>query len=328
MSEHPRGEGGSAADATTHESEWTALAERAAAGDVAARRRVHQLIEPIISYQTTQFCKRFCRNHRYQFRCTLPQPLSGAPADALYCEWGNASLGWMLDYLVGGRRLLRYEGRDGASLYAYLYAVANSLPFYERWKDWRFGRRVRVPEYIRELGDDAPKVFHALQHGDAIPLIAQQTGIDEATCADLAERIVLVLTQRRRLHLLNPPQVGSLSHGDGDEEFEQEFESPGAGPELQVEHLQLAEAWQQLTPEEQYVLEAMLVEERDALEVLECLASLNIAIHPKVAPADTDRQQLYYFRRKALAKLTRLAGYAATEQQSNPADSNAATSGV
>ncbi|WP_455212141.1 hypothetical protein, partial [Kaarinaea lacus] len=61
-----------------------------------------------------------------------------------------------------------------------------------------------------------------------------------------------------------------------------------------------------LTAVEQFVLEAMLIDEQDASDVLSALIKLNISIADGVPAQQTNRQQLYYFRRKALAKLAEM----------------------
>ena len=57
---------------------------------------------------------------------------------------------------------------------------------------------------------------------------------------------------------------------------------------------------------EQFVIEALVIEQQDANAVLAALAKLGVSIKPGVAAQDTDRQQLYYFRRKTLAKIAGL----------------------
>jgi hypothetical protein len=52
----------------------------------------------------------------------------------------------------------------------------------------------------------------------------------------------------------------------------------------------------------------MDIDDQDANDVLAALEKLNISIKDNVAAQDTDRQQLYYFRRKTLAKLAKLTG--------------------
>ncbi len=292
------------------------LAHGAARGDQEARTRVSEIAHPIITFQTSRFCKRFCNDNRYRYHCTLAGPQGAAPGtaatDAHYCEWGNASYGWMLDDLTRPERLQRFQGNNGASLGDYLYHIANSLPFYERWKDWRFGRKVHVPTYIREMDSDADRVFYALRAGDTVPLIAQKTGRNESEIDELAQRILVELTRRKRLHLLNPPSTVSLSGSGEDEDdtamVQADVASFDTAPEVHEQNAQLRAAWEQLDAVEQFVLEATLIEDQDANEVLAALKKLDIRIAEGVPAADTDRQQLYYFRRKTLAKLGKLAG--------------------
>ena len=69
----------------------------------------------------------------------------------------------------------------------------------------------------------------------------------------------------------------------------------------QREHLR--QAWAGLDPVEQFVLEAMIVEEQDAGDVLDALRTLDVSIKAGVSATETNVQQLYYFKRKALSRL-------------------------
>ena len=286
----------------------TRLAQAAADGDVPARKRVSEIAHPIISYQTNSFCKRFCKENHYYHQCTLFPDWGSSRADALFCEWGNASYTWMLDDLTKTSRLKTFKGTDGARLGGYLFHIANSLPFYERWKDWRFGRKIHVPTYIREMEHDAAKVFLALLGGENIPMIAQKLVRAEPEIEDLVNNIIISLTKRKRLHLLDPPQTVSLTNPapgttDGDQ-------LDVASSDLSAEDLenreQLQSAWVALDTAEQFVLEAMLIEDRDAKDVLKALARLDISLANGVPATETNQQQLYYFRRKTLIKLEKL----------------------
>lgn len=288
-------------------------ARQAAAGDTQARRQVSLLAEPMINYQTKQFCKRFCKDHRFHYRCSLPAPWGNPPPGAALCEWGNASFCWMLDDLTHDKRLLRFKGEQASGLKGYLFSIANSHAFYERWKDWRFGRRVHVPTYIQALAPEAAKVFFALQAGTDMAFIAQQIGKSEDEAQALAQQILIELTQRNRLHLLDTPHEVSLTGlGDAGDEVDEAhglqgyIPSDDLAPEDWESRELLATAWQQLTAVEQFVLEAMVIEQQDAIDVLAGLRRLNISIVDGVEPARIDRQQLYYFRRKTIAKLKRL----------------------
>ena len=285
------------------------LATMAAEGDANARKTVNALVDNIIAFQTDRFCKRFCRENRYYYICTLPKPWGSSPKDAPLCEWGNASYAWMLDDLTNANRLLQYEGKQGARINDYIYRIANSLPFYERWKDWRFGRKVHVPTYIQDMAPDAGKVFLALRSGEAIANIAQRLGKPQVDIEALCQRIVVCLTKRNRLHLLDPPNTVSLSTmNQNDEEDGGEADIPffDVDPEQLEANEKLWQVWKKLTAVEQFVLEAMLIDEQDANDVLSALIKLDISIADGVPASQTNRQQLYYFRRKSLAKLAQL----------------------
>ncbi len=286
------------------------LARRAAQGNYDARKKVYSLVQPVIDFQTNRFCRRFCAENQHLYRCSLSQPVGSTKSDSMLCEWGNGSYGWMLDDLCKADRLLKYEARNGAGLFGYLYSIANSLPFYERWKDWRFGRKQRVPTYIQSISEQAGKVFYALRSQSDLQAIAQQLAIPLAEVEVLARQIVATLTKRHKLYLLDPPQLSSLTGTGQDEQDGSTHQIDVATFDEPAEQYQqrelLQKAWNKLDAVEQFVLEALVVEEQDAGEVLEALLALDISIKPGVSAKDTNRQQLYYFRRKSLSKLAGL----------------------
>ena len=287
------------------------LAKAAAAGEKNARQQINTLVQPIIDFQTSRFCKRFCNENQYLYRCTLKPPMGAMHDDAAICEWGNASFGWMLNDLSRANRLLKYQGLNGASLFDYFYQIANSLPFYERWKDWRFGRKVHVPTYIKSLAPDAARVFFGLRAGNSLEMLAQKLSRPLIVIEQLAQAIVRVLTQKKRLHLLNPPKLISMTESvdDGESDMEDrqiELASYDETPEIQEDKQRLHQAWSKLNAVEQFVLEALLMDELDAEDVLTALRTLHMSIKKGVPAEQTDRQQLYYFRRKTLAKLAGL----------------------
>ncbi len=287
------------------------LAQNASQGDVAARKQINALTHPIINYQTARFCKRFCFENRYRYACSLDKPFGPAATGAHLCEWGNASYGWMLNDLSNSKRLLRYQAKDGSSLNNYLYSIANSLPFYERWKDWRFDGRVHVPTYIQQLQPAASQVFYGLRAQETIALIAQKLGKSEQEIQQLSRDIIVSLTKKNRLHLLNPPSTVSLTElthdsAENDNFTQSDIPSYDEALEISEEKLKLHTAWGQLEPVEQYVLEALIIEQQDAGDVLLALRQLNISIKQGVAAHETNRQQLYYYRRKTIVKLNDL----------------------
>jgi hypothetical protein len=291
------------------------LARLAASGEPAARKQVNDIADPIIRYQTDRFCKRFCYDNKYHYRCSLEKPWGKSPAGAHLCEWGNASYGWMLDDLTGSGRLQKFEGKNNARLNDYLFAIANSLPFYERWKDWRFGKLLHVPTYVQALHANAAAVFRGLHQQLNPNEIAQKHQLELALVKQLADQIIILLTQRKRLHLLNPPRTISLTgfniyHGTERDDVQHQGDIPwhDTAPEDWDASLKLQDAWQSLSIAEQFVLESMMIEEQDANDVLQALQTLDIAIAEGIPASQTNRQQLYYFRRKTLEKLARSMG--------------------
>ncbi len=283
------------------------LAQRAAQGDIEAQREVYGIADPIIDFQTNRFCKRFCHQNQFRYRCSLSKPIGSMATDASLCEWGNASYGWMLDDLCKPQRLKKFEGRNQASLFNYLYSIANSLPFYERWKDWRFGRKQQVPLYIRDLGEQAASVFYAMRRNQELPEIAQSVSLSLAATETLISDIVLQLTRRHRLYLLDPPHEVSLSVVGADDAEETSHQQDIPVHDEAIENVQqrelLRRAWANLDAVEQFVLEAMIVEEQDVGDVLKALQALDVSIKHGVDADHTNPQQLYYFKRKALSKL-------------------------
>ena len=282
------------------------LAQNAAENDASARKKVNELIAPIIHYQTNRFCKRFCKENRSRFKCTLKSPTGSPPADASLCEWGNGSYAWMLNDLSSANRLKKYQANNNATLFDYCYVIANSLPFYERWKDWRFGRKVYIPTYIQALGKKAETVYYALRSQQSIEQISQQTSLSVNQTRELSREIIKLLTLKNRLFLLNPWQNISLTQDDDTKTqsiVESETATYDKPIETHEENLLLSKAWKNLNPVEQFVIEAMVIEEQDAEIVLNSLKKLNISFKAGFMAEELDRQQLYYFRRKTLAKL-------------------------
>ncbi|GMR01472.1 MAG: hypothetical protein BMS9Abin19_0862 [Gammaproteobacteria bacterium] len=283
------------------------LARDAAENDAPARKRVNDLIAPVIHYQTNRFCKRFCKENRSRFKCTLNSPIGSPPSDANLCEWGNGSYAWMLNDLSSANRLKKYQANNNATLFDYCYVIANSLPFYERWKDWRFDRKVYVPSYIQALGKTAVTVFYALRSQQSIEQISQQISQSVDQTKELSREIVKLLTQKNKLFLLNVSQNISLTQDTDDANAQSSVESETATYDKPIEtyeeNLLLSKIWKNLSPIEQFIIEALVIEEQDAQIVLNTLKKLNLSFKAGVIAEDLDRQQLYYFRRKTLAKL-------------------------
>ena len=283
------------------------LARSATEGDKAARVSINELIHPVIDYQTNKFCRRFCHQNRFIYRCSLTRPIGNAAAGAMLCEWGNASYGWMLNDLTNASRLNKYEAKNGASLFDYLYRIGNSLPFYERWKDWRFGRRVHVPTYIQDISPHAAGIFYGLRSHQELTFIAQQLALSMVDVEKLSRLIINTLIERNRLYLLDPPVSQSLTDASDEESCSAANQIDLPGWDEAIEDLQQKEKlnkfWSQLDAMEQFVLEALVIDEQDAQSVLSALKQMDITIKKGVSANQTTVQQLYYFKRKTLSKL-------------------------
>lgn len=284
------------------------LVRDAVAGDAQARKAINERVLPVIEYQTNRLCKRFCKENRYRYRCTLNPPLGNPTEDAALCEWGNGSYGWMLDDLTSNKRLQNYQARNKASLFDYCYVIANSLPFYERWKDWRFGRSTYVPEYIRTLGKEAVNIFYGLQSQLSHEQMSQQYQIELDTVKLHCRQVIALLTRHNRLYLLSTVRHVSLS-SDDDHAGNHLSVEIATTDEPVTEHetkVQLTHAWKRLSALEKFVIEALVIDDQDARTVLNTLSKLGISLKAGVEADQINRQQLYYFRRKTLEKLHRL----------------------
>jgi len=289
------------------------LINTALSGDSQAKKQIAGLADPVINKQTKIFCRRFCKENRVISNCTLFPQWQHSEKTTPLCEWGNGSYAWMLEDLTKPERLSKYEGRGDARLIDYWHVISTSLPFYERWKDWRFGRRERAPTYIAALDPQAHRVFLLLRYQYEIADIAQRLKRSEEEIQTLTQAIVAELMQRNKLHLLDPPKNVSLSdldtNDDDDQSSEADIEVWDVAPEQQEAIDLMKTAWKELDPAQQFVLQAMLVDEMDAKEVLAALIEADIRILPDVAPEDLNRQQLYHVRRRAVAQLAGLVTY-------------------
>ena len=295
------------------------LAKDASLQNRTSRIKINEIVFPIISVKTTTFCKKYCQSNKSRYSCTLPEkPYSNSSNSSNYsplCEWGNASYAWMLDDLTNSGRLNKFKGENGASLAAYFQTIAHSIPFRERWKDWRFKNRVNVPSCIKLLHPMASSIFIGQYNQKTTRDIAQSLKLNYQFVDNLADQILITLTKNNKLHLLLPKKEISLTgFGLQNDETSEFQEHQGHVP---CEDIDLAEedqkdrikwAWKKLNCVEQFVLEEMLIENEDAHNVLESLTAMNISIKNGVSPEKTNRQQLFYFRRKALKKLALIAG--------------------
>lgn len=295
------------------------LARKAAAGDEAAREAVSRLVHPLIQKKTNYFCKKHCHDHNRHYRCPLDYKWGLQEKDAPLCDLGNASYLWMLERLTAPEELLKFKGIRGAKLLTYLSKVVDSLPFNEKWKDFRFNRHIDVPAYIQDISPLAGKVYRWLIDRHPLGLIAQMAGAPIEKIEEVFELIVVELTERGKLHLLdnpNPKTIKAISlTGLGQDEEDPESnavegEIPDYSWDPAVEEVRRRKdvVWKKLTAVERFVVEKMVMEDHEAMEVLDALMLAEISIKEGVPPEKIDRQQLFHFKRETIKKLRRLLG--------------------
>jgi len=291
------------------------LAQKAKLGVKDSRLKINEIVFPIISKKTGQFCRHYCQKNWQQTICTLPEnPYPTTSNIAPLCEWGNASYAWMLDDLTKPNRLNCYQGKNGASIEVYFKKISNSIPFRERWKDWRFKNRVSAPTCVKNIHKLAPSVFIGLYNQKNTHDISHQLGLAFDFVEEIAHQVLITLTKENKLHLLLPKKEISLTgfglhRSETSESQEHQGDIPYFDPDMEkTEQAEMIKnAWKKLDCVEQFVLESMLIEGEDAFSVLESLKVMNISIKKNVLPEDTNRQQLFHFKRKSLNKLAVLA---------------------
>lgn len=295
------------------------LAKKAAAGDEAAREAVVRLLHPLIQRQTKTFCKRYCFEDHKEVRCTVEKEWArDTEEDALDCDLGHSSYAWMLEDLI--KKLLIYKGSRDAKLSTYFYSIINSLPFYERWKDDRFKRRINIPTCIQDLSPLAEKIFRWMIDCHPVNMMAQKAKVSEEKIEEIADRIIGELTEEGKLYLLNASTHKKNLDTTSLTGFGQDKDDPESGhvmgdipdeswdPAKDQLRLKIREGKNKLAPIEQSVLDEMVIEGRNAKDVLKSLVQNGMTIKEGVLPEEINLQQLFYFKRKTLAKLKRLSG--------------------
>ena len=274
------------------------------------REELFTILDGLINKKLNTLCKKYCFKNRHQFHCTIDLLWGiNEPGNPL-CEWGNASYAWILDELTHDNRLKKIQGENNSSITKYFSKIIHSITFIERFKNWRFQRRIRVPEYIKAIDIDAHKVFWGLCDNDHARNIAQRLGREELEVGEIINRINIELVKRSRSHLLDLTQCPQPSpHNEGSE---QDNEAQIAIEDKTYEQIELESkvknAYDHLTWLEQYIIDSMIIDSLSAKSVLESLIKQNITVDEKIKPADMNIQHVYYFFRKTLAKLKEITG--------------------
>ena len=262
----------------------------------------HELIDSHIQ----RLCKQLCYGNRFDYLCTLDDKWSRPPTDAVLCEWGNASYDWMLSELEYLQKQNAINGREVLQKRNYYNKILSSTPFWERYKNWRFKRRLRVPDYIKALDPDARQVFWWLHDQDNAENIAQRLRRNSKEIKRLINDIQLELAKRHRSYLLEPDieySLETLNPVDSENFFS--FETQ---PEKQELQQKIKYAYQQLSWLEQFVLDSMVVDGLKADSVLSALKSQSLSLSEKLSCEQMNVQHVYYFLRKTISKLKETAG--------------------
>ncbi len=278
-----------------------ALAALASEGNIDACNQLNVMITPLINEQNRRFCQRFCGQNNRRYQCSLlgaEESVNNEQSSATVCEWGKAGYLWMLAALTDRQQLLQYEQRHQDTLADYFFQHINSLNFYQQWKNWRFSTTQPLPAFIQQMGPDSAKLFQLLKTGRRTTFIAQNLSLPETEISVKIQQLIQELVNRQKLFLLDSADSSYPSVNNIDDL---------AGKKVENNPKQtLLQAWEPLTPVEQFIVQALLVENQSAEDVLYALKTLDIRIKEGVLPEDCNPQQLTGFK---LAVLKKLAGF-------------------
>jgi len=261
------------------------------------------VISGIIDQNITKLCKSFCMDNCIKYQCTLEKTDNRSNSVLSLCEWGNGTYDWMLNELNHIQYQNEIKNRTILSYEHYFRKIVTSLQFWERYKNWRFNRRIRVPDYIKALDPDACKIFWGLYNQDTIDNIAQRLNREFDEINSLVTNIYTELSARKRGHILMKNKEFSLSHVNQELVNEVDSHLTDQSLETHLERESVMKAYKQLTWQEQYILDVMVIDKISALSVLKTLQNQSISLDNKIDPKELNIQNIYYFLRKTLIKL-------------------------
>lgn len=288
----------------------------ASVDDANARRKAHpsradllSLASQIVQARVAPCCKRYCFDNRARHQCTVDKRWGLSSASAPLCEWGNATYLWMMEELASDTKLASLKGKGVVHVDRYWQTVVNSGLFWERFKDWRFRRRLRVPAYIKALHPNAHRIFWALCDGDSVANIAQRLGRGEVEVAEVVALIRRALSVRGRGDLLEPTKVVPLHLDAPDEDEGHELDIPAETESHEETDLRarLLAAYSKLTWQEQFLIDAMIIDELSAADTLQALVEQGVSLDGATPPQALNVQNVYYHLRKTVARLRKLA---------------------
>lgn len=275
---------------------------------------IRQTAEPMIARAAHDLCKQHCRGERYRWRCAIDAHWGRSPHDAPLCDRGNETYDWLWRDLLGGRKIEKFMDSDADGIARYFQKTLGSQSFYERFKDMRYGDRVRVPAYILALGAVARRVFWLLRKQQPAEAIAQAVEQPEPDIRELIREIRTRLHAHGASRLLHPVVEVTLTQNADESPDSAAFVCDASTIDdtlTEMEEQNRADAaFRKLSWQEQYVIEALTLEKLAAHAVLAALTEEGIVIdgvnQPHLIAKQGAEQRLYYFHRKALAHLRQL----------------------
>lgn len=288
------------------------LAQRAVDGELAARRKIAELIDPLISRKSAWLCKRYCRRNRFHARCTVDSGWGVQEETALSCEWGTFTAFFLRDKLLDTSILRRYEECGGTPLAGYLAAAASAFGLEEQWKDRRFGRRMSSPGCIESMDPDARRVFWWLYDGESVATIAFRLGLDEDKVRNLVREVYDELSKAGLVHMLerqasdhpaniNPDGLDPDLLGDDADDLLRDRGSVDSHWRSVV-----ITAFNKLSWNERFLLEAMFVESLDDEQILHAVRTLNVPFVDGLNSDELGVGNVREMRNKVLVKIRKL----------------------
>ena len=270
-----------------------------------------KIIHYIIKQHINSICKKFCFDNRFQYICTLDDRWSKSPSDAVLCDLGNGTYDWMLVELNHLRSNNEKNNIKIDFLEGYYRKVVSSLIFFERYKNWRFQRRIRVPDYIKVLDKDACKIFWGLHDQDSIENLAQRLKRKKSEIKYLISSIYHELHKRKRTYILTQNIELSMDDEFTFSEFQADNVYSSFVEQNSVEknslHVDVMTAYKKLNWKEQYILDTMVIDELSAAAVLKTLREQCISLDDKINPKELNIQHVYYFLRKTIVRLKKIS---------------------
>lgn len=260
---------------------------------------------PLIDSRLKKLCNEFCYQNKHEIQCTLERNGPSKIENHL-CDWGNASYLWIIETLFNLKRLKRVSSFPENNRKKYFSKILYSTPFRERFKDWRFNRRIRVPKYIQPLHASANKIFWSMCDNENVSFIAQKLFIPEAELLAVSKNIEAELLKRRKSYVLAGANASTFNHTPYDSEESAELADTRNSPDAHHDRVAVLNAFSKLDWQEQYLVDSMVIGSATARSMLVLFEKYNISLGKSAGLEPLTEQKIYYHLRKTLIKLKSL----------------------